>query len=203
MDSVIIGVTGGVGAGKSAVLSHLEEKGAFVLRADDVGREVMEPGGQCFDDVVSLFGPGILTEEHTINRATVAGLVFTEPALRTALNAIIHPAVRKEIIRRLSVEMEKGRMILVVETALLMEARYQEFCQEIWYVYAPEETRIQRVMADRGYSREKALDIIKNQASDEEFRAAATVVIDNSRGLSDTLAQVDRQLEELISRLLL
>lgn len=194
---ITIGITGGVGAGKSTVLSYLESRfDAYVIQADQVGHLVMEPGEECYTPVVQLFGKQVIKEDKTIDRRRVSDVVFSQPELLLKLNGIIHPAVKRYILRRLEAEKEKGRGLCVVEAALLLEDNYQVFCDEIWYVHTDREIRISRLMEIRGYTRGKAEGIIKSQASEEFFRAHADYVIENNGDLGRTY----RQIEEGVKR---
>lgn len=187
----IIGLTGGVGTGKSTVLSFLEKEwGAFVIQADAVGHLVMEPEGECYAPVTALFGKEIIKEDKTIDRKRVSDVVFGQPDLLEKLNAVIHPAVKRYILQRLEEQKRSGRAICVVEAALLFEDHYQDFCDEIWYVHTDKETRIQRLRDSRGYTREKALSIIDSQAPDAFFLAHADYVIENNGNLEETRRQV-------------
>ena len=188
-----IGITGGVGAGKSTVLDYLEkEYHAFVIQADQIGHLVMEPGEECYAPVIGLFGKEIIKNDKTIDRRMVSDVVFSHAEKREQLNAIIHPAVKRYIRRSLKEQEKAGREICVVEAALLLEDNYQEFCDEIWYVHTDKEIRIARLMESRGYSREKSESIICSQASEEFFRAHADYVIVNN----GDLAQTHRQIKE-------
>ena len=190
----VIGVTGGVGAGKSTVLEVLEEKGACVIQADLIGHLVMEPGGSCYEAVVSLFGKSVIKEDKTIDRKQVSDVVFQVAEKREALNRIIHPAVKRSIMEKLAEERKKGRKLCVVEAALLLDDNYQAFCDEVWYVRTEESVRIRRLMESRGYSEEKSRSIIANQRKDEEFLQAADFVIDNSGTPLETRRQIEERL---------
>lgn len=187
----IIGLTGGVGAGKSTVLSFLEKEwGAYVIQADAVGHLVMEPEGECYAPVIALFGKEIIKEDKTIDRKRVSDVVFGQPDLLDKLNALVHPAVKRYILHELEEQKRKGRAISVVEAALLFEDNYQKFCDEVWYVHTDMETRIRRLKESRGYTREKALSIIDSQAPDEFFLEHADYVIENNGDLEETCRQV-------------
>ena len=176
-----IGLTGGVGAGKSRLLAFLQEKyDAFVLQADEVGHIVMEPGMPCYAPVISLFGPEIIKTDKTLDRKRISDVVFAEAEKRQKLNEIIHPAVKDYIQEALEKEALAGRKIAVVEAALLLEDHYQDFLDEIWYVYADEQARIRRLRDARGYTEEKARSIMAAQMPDEDFRSHADFVIGNS-----------------------
>jgi len=192
--SYVIGITGGVGAGKSQVLSFLKnEFGAEVILADEVGRELMEPGGGCFRPVVELFGPGVVKSDGTLDRQMIAGIIFRDKKMLEKQNQIIHPAVKAEIRRRCA----KSRAdIVAVEAALLLEAHYEDVCDEFWYVYADEETRRRRLKSDRGYSDERINAVMSNQLTDTAFRTGCQRVIDNSGEFADTERQIKIALTE-------
>ena len=187
-----IGITGGVGAGKSTVLAYLEEKyNAFVIQADEVGHIVMEPGQACYQPVIDLFGKEVIKNDKTIDRKRVSDVVFGQPVFLTRLNGIIHPAVKQSILKSLEEQKRKGRKLCIVEAALFLEEHYQDFCDEVWYIYTDEEVRIQRLMESRGYTREKSLGIIGNQASEAYFRVHTDYVIENNGDLEKTWKQID------------
>ena len=193
----VIGVTGGVGAGKSTVLGILEKEfDAYVLQADLLGHVLMEPSEECYDAVFSLFGNEIIKKDKTIDRRRISDVVFTDKDMLLKLNGIIHPAVKQRILRLISEQREAGRKLCVVEAALFLEERYQEFCDEVWYVYTEEEIRIQRLMESRGYSRDKSLGIIRNQVSDQAFRENTDYVIENNGDLEDTRRQIREGIEK-------
>lgn len=187
----IIGVTGGVGAGKSTVLDILKkEYGAQILLADEIGKELMEPGKTCFQPVIDAFGKQIVDKEGRLDRRKISEIVFKDKTELERLNAIIHPAVQKEIELRLEYFRSAGSSLSVIESAILIEAGYEEICNEIWYIYVTSEKRIQRLMESRGYTREKCLEIMDNQLADEEFRRSAAVVIDNGGTVEETKEQI-------------
>ena len=196
-DMRIIGVTGGVGAGKSTVLGFLQEKyDAFVIQADEVGHLVMEPGQECYEPVIHLFGKDVIKNDKTIDRKRVSDVVFGHPDMLARLNGIIHPAVKRFILKTLEEQRKQGRALCVVEAALFLEEHYEEFCDEVWYVHTDREIRIQRLMENRGYTREKSIGIIENQATEEYFRAHTDRTIENNGNLEMTF----RQIEEGVSQ---
>ena len=192
-----IGITGGVGAGKSTVLAFLEkEYGAFVIQADQVGHLVMEPGEECYEPVIALFGKQIIKEDKTIDRKRVSDVVFGKPEKLLQLNSIIHPAVKRYILKSLEEQKEAGRLLVIVEAALLLEEHYQDFCDEVWYVHTDKDIRIRRLMENRGYTREKAQSIIANQASEKFFLAHTDYVIENNGDLEKTYRQIRERVRE-------
>ena len=192
----VIGITGGVGAGKSEILKYLREKhGAVVIEADKVGHLLMEPGGACYYRIVEKFGSSILNGDQTINRGKLGKIVFADDALLKDLNKIIHPGVKSHIVSEIGKERAYHRTdLFVVEAALLIEDHYDVICDEMWYIHTDAKVRAERLRASRGYDDEKIAAICANQKSPEEFKAACQVVIDNSNDLTGTYKQIDEQL---------
>ena len=192
----VIGITGGVGAGKSEILKYLKEKhGAMVVEADKVGHLLMEPGGACYYSILEKFGSSILNGDQTINRGKLGKIVFADPQLLDALNKIIHPRVKSYIVSEIAKERAYHRTkYFVVEAALLIEDHYDVICDELWYIHTDEAVRADRLRESRGYDDEKIESIMANQKSPEEFKSACQVVIDNSGLLEYTQEQIDRQL---------
>ena len=189
---ITIGITGGVGAGKSTVLDFLEEKyQAYVMKADEIGHLVMEPGQSCYEPVIRLFGKQVIKNDKTIDRRQVSDVVFSHPGMLEKLNQIIHPAVKQYIRDYLALKKQQGQKVCVVEAALLLEDHYQEFCDTIWYIHTDKEIRIQRLMENRGYTREKSESIIASQAPEEFFRANADYVVINNGGFAETRQQIE------------
>ncbi|MBR4209501.1 MAG: dephospho-CoA kinase [Lachnospiraceae bacterium] len=183
-----IGITGGVGSGKSDVLAFLrQEYKAVVLQADKVSHELMEPGKPAYEKIKEIFGEAYLLPDGQIDREKLGNVVFLDKEKLAILNAILHPAVKEEIARRMREEEEKGTKVFVLESALLSIDGYPEMLDEIWYIYTKTETRIVRLMLSRRYSVEKCMEIMSRQPSEEEFRALADVVIDNSGNWRDTM----------------
>ena len=193
---MVIGVTGGVGAGKSTVLGILkDEYGAVLIMADDVARYLMEPGGASYAAVVSEFGSGILQdpekEDSPVNRKALAAIVFSDPEKLKILNSLTHPAVRSEIKNIIKNEYVKNPdAIIVVEAALLIEAGYEDMLDCLCVVTAEREVRIARLEASRGYSRERSENVIASQLSDKEFAEHADLIIDNSGDIESTAGQI-------------
>ncbi len=192
----VIGITGGVGAGKSEILKYLREQyGAVVMEADKVGHLLMEPKGICYQAIVDSFGELILNEDQTINRGILGKVVFADKGFLDRLNRIIHPGVKSYIANEIEKERKSGHTeYFVVEAALLLEDHYEVICDEIWYIDASIEIRTKRLKESRGYNDEKILRIMANQKTSEEFKAACQIIIDNSGELTDTYRQIDRQL---------
>lgn len=195
----VLGITGGVGAGKSTLLAYLNEKyRADVLQLDAAAHDLMEPGRACYGPVIDAFGRDILNEDGSINRAALYAKTFRDADRVRELNAIVHPRV-KEFVRAWIKQKreETDAPFLVLEAALLLEDHYEQICDEIWFIYVNDEVRKKRLAASRGYTPEKTEQILKNQQSEAEFRAACQWTVDNSSDfLEDTYEQIDRGLRE-------
>ena len=195
---ITIGITGGVGAGKSTVLDFLEERyQAYVMKADEIGHLVMEPGQACYEPVTALFGKQVIKEDKTIDRRQVSDVVFSHPEMLEKLNQIIHPAVKQYIREQLLLKKQQGQKVCVVEAALLLEDHYDAFCDKVWYIHTDQEIRIERLMSSRGYTREKAENIIARQATEGFFREHADYIIQNNGDLDETWRQIEEGIRAL------
>ena len=190
---MVIGLTGGVGCGKSTVIACLEQDfHAKILMADELGHRAMEPGTSCYDQIVQLFGKCCVTEDGEIDRNAVAARMYASDELREQLNGIIHPYVKNEIRKKL---MEwSDEPLIVVETAILFESGCEEICDEVWGVLTSVEIRIQRLMDSRNYSIEKCQAIMKKQLSDDEFERRCKRIIRNDGDMQE----LRNQLKELL-----
>lgn len=185
---MVIGLMGGVGSGKSTILNYLQEKyDAYIIQTDIVAKEIMEPGSQAFDEIKKEFPTVII--DGVIDSQKLAQIVFNDKVALNKLNSITHPATIKETINRIK---ESDSEYIIVESALLIGTGIEEYCDELWFVFCNKETRIQRLMSSRGYSREKAESIIINQMSDEEFKKYSDVIIDNSGTEKTTYEQIEK-----------
>ena len=194
----IIGITGGVGAGKSTVLDHLEKQyNACVLQADKIGHLVMEPGSICYGQVIALFGKQIIKNDKTIDRKMVSDVVFAHEEMRQKLDDIIHPAVKSYILDKIEEQKKAGCTLMIVEAALLLEDHYDAFCDKVWYIHTDQEIRIERLMSSRGYTREKAENIIARQATEGFFREHADYIIQNNGDLDETWHQIEEGIRAL------
>ena len=194
----IIGITGGVGAGKSTVLDHLEKQyNACVLQADKIGHLVMEPGGICYGQAIALFGKQIIKNDKTIDRKMVSDVVFAHEEMRQKLDDIIHPAVKSYILDKIEEQKKAGYTLMIVEAALLLEDHYDAFCDKVWYIHTDQEIRIERLMSSRGYTREKAENIIARQATEGFFREHADYIIQNNGDLDETWRQIEEGIRAL------
>jgi dephospho-CoA kinase len=184
-----IGLTGGIGSGKSTVSALLAAHGAVVVDADRIAREVVEPGTPGLAAVVEAFGPAVLTPDGALDRPALAAVVFADPEARRRLDAIVHPLVRARG-RALEAAAPSGSVV-VHDVPLLVETGQASSYDLVLVVLADEETRVARLV-QRGLAAEDARARIAVQATDEQRRAAADVVLDNSGTPEQLAAQVDR-----------
>lgn len=194
----VIGITGGVGTGKSEVLNYLEQKhGAVVCQADLVARNLEKKNTICYRQIVEHFGEGILAENGRIDREKLAKVVFSDGEERKKLNAIVHPAVKKRILGLIREQEKKGTELFVLEAALLLEDHYDEICDETWYIYAEDDVRRKRLKLSRGYGDERIDGIFQSQKSRDEFLKRCDRAVDNSRSFDDTRTQLDSIMKRL------
>lgn len=192
-----IGITGGVGSGKSEILSYIRDHyPCEIVLADDLAKELQEPGKACYAPLTKLLGKDILGPDGRIIRKTMAEQIFSDSSLLEKVNALVHPAVTAEILRRIE-EAKKSRKIFLffVEAALLIENGFDKICDEMWYIYANEKVRRERLAVSRGYSEEKICAIMASQLPETDFRNKCQVVIDNSGSFSESIRQIDQVLE--------
>ena len=189
----VIGLTGGIGVGKSSVVSLLQSLGAHIIEADQVGHRVYRPGTEGWQRVVVLFGPDILDANKEVDRKRLGELVFSDPDAIASLNAAVHPLISEEIQARLKALEGDGAAVAVVEAAVLLEAEWDAMVDEVWVVSAPEERTIERVQLQRGLTEPQVRQRMKAQSPAERKLQRADVVIDNG---ADTEA-LRRRVESL------
>ena len=189
-----IGVTGGVGAGKSEVLSYLDERAdSFVLYSDRLAEKESKPGGRCYSEIVKAFpDQKLYNADGMMNRAAFAKEVFSDEKKRLALDGIIHPMMREIIMEDVKEKRTEGKYkYYFLEAALLIEEHYYEVLDALWYIFAPIDVRRDRLKTSRHYSDEKIDAILSKQLDDREFRRYADVVIDNGGDFSSTKEYIE------------
>ena len=195
---LLIGLTGGIGSGKSTVSALLAERGAVVIDADAITRELQQPGTPVFEAMVERFGPGIVALDGSLDRQAVADLVFNDAQALADLNAIVHPAVGAEIARRMG-DLADTDQIVVLDVPLLVETGRDDLAAVVVVDVDPE-VALTRLVEQRGMRADDARARMARQASREERLARADEVIDNSGSLDDLRAQVDALWERLLAR---
>ena len=193
--SKVIGVTGGIGAGKSRVIRWLSEHfSLFLIEADQVGAELMEPGKAVYSALLEAYGEKILAPDRTIDKKALSAIAFSSDEAQDRVNAIEHPLICDEIRRRIKSSHYK---FILLEAALLKGGGLVPDCDEVWYVRADKETRIERLMTSRGYSREKCETFLALQLQDEDFLSFADVTIDNGGDFEKTKAALLKETKRL------
>ncbi|MWV44001.1 dephospho-CoA kinase [Paenibacillus sp. HJL G12] len=187
-----IGLTGGIATGKSTVSALLVNKGALLVDADVIAREVMLPGHPVLSAVTDHFGQAVLLADGTLDRKKLGEIVFHDPTQRQALNDITHPAIRREIRMQMeSLEREYPDKLVVVDIPLLFESGLEAMFERVMMVYAPKATQLERLMKRNRLSRDEASARIRSQMDIEEKKQRADIVIDNSGDAEQTKRQVD------------
>ncbi|MDO4265703.1 MAG: dephospho-CoA kinase [Eubacteriales bacterium] len=183
----VLGVTGGVGSGKSSVLSMLKEDFGFkILQTDLLAKELMQPGTVCFERLKEAFGTRILAPDGTIDKKAYADLIYGDERLQKLSDAIVHPAVWEAAKERIASISKTGiRARIALETAL-PSREYKELCTAVLYVFALRPVRITRLMESRGYSYERCLEIMESQPAEDGYMAYADAVLDNGSGLMES-----------------
>ncbi len=184
----VIGITGGIGTGKSTILEILEKTyDAYIVETDKLAHQLMSPGASTYKNIVDYFGTEILQDNQSIDRGKLGQIVFRDEQKLQKLNEIVHPAVKTYILKDIEEKrQERSISYYVIEAALLIEDGYKLICDEIWYIYTSQSVRIERLLKSRGGNEEKWLQVIKNQSSEAFYREHCDVVIDNGEDVEKT-----------------
>lgn len=192
----IIGITGGVGAGKTKLLQYIEDNyKCRIIRADEAAHLMEQPGQECYARLVGLLGNAILNPDGTINKKHMADIIFSDSDMLEKVNDIIHPEVKKYILSEIEAERSGGNAeYFFIEAALLIEEHYDKIVDELWYIHTDEAIREKRLSQNRQYSAEKIKDIMRRQLSEEDFRKHCGVVITNNGSPEDAYRQIKHML---------
>ena len=186
---ILVGLTGGIGSGKSTVSGLLQARGAVIIDADAIVREVQQPGSPVLVELVQKFGPDVLAQDGSLDRQAVANIVFTDPDALKSLNAIVHPAVGREMNQRM-IAQRASNNVVILDIPLLTE-NPREGLQGRIVVDIPVELQVQRLTSFRGFDEADARARISRQATRQERLDKADFVVDNSGGLEDLIPQID------------
>lgn len=197
----VIGLTGGIGSGKSTVAKLLEEKGAVLLDADRIGHEIYTPGKPAYDEIVAEFGRDVLASDGTIDRKKLGPIVFSDPKKLDRLNQITHPRIFQAARERLAELEQQGVRVAVVEAAILLEAGWEELADEIWVTVVDPETAAQRTADRSGLDPDQVLARIRSQMTNDERIRRADVAISTEGSLDDTARRTDEEWGRLLDRL--
>lgn len=199
---IVIGLTGGIASGKSTAAEQLRKLGAVIIDADRVGHRSYEPGTPGFEKVVNAFGHDTVGKDGMIDRRVLGGKVFGAPQELERLNAILWPEIRRLIAEEIAQIRERDKdSVIVIEAAVLIEAGWQDLCDEVWVVTASPEVAIERLQSRNGLTREAALARINAQMTSKERAAYGQVVVDNSGTEEQLIQKVDRAWRVLQQRL--
>lgn len=193
---MIIGLTGSIATGKSTVANMLRAKGFPIVDADVISREIVEPGSPVLKEISEAFGEGALREDGTMNREWIGARIFGDETERQKLNRIMHPAVRKEMLRQKDEWLGKGAQIVIMDIPLLFESKLQHFVDKILVVSANPKVQKERLMARNHLTEEEADDRIHSQLPIAEKESGADAVIYNDGTLKETEKQLDQILIE-------
>lgn len=194
----VIGITGGIGSGKSLVAEIMVKKHkAYLINTDRIAKEQMMPGGISYPGVVEYFGNGILREDGTIDNNKLSKIIFSDTKKRLKLNSLTHPNVLVEVQKEIAdKKASKDVPFCIIETALMIESGYDFVCDEVWYVHSSSEIRRKRLKEHRGYSDEKIDAIFESQSKEEDFFRKFSKVIYNNGDISS----LDHQIDKLLNR---
>nr|WP_213975172.1 dephospho-CoA kinase [Tepidanaerobacter acetatoxydans] len=199
MALTVVGLTGGIASGKSTVSSLLKDKGAAIIDADEIAKEIMSKGKPVWVNVVNHFGEQILNDDKSdIDRKKLADIVFSDRIQLEALNSLTHPEILKEIKKQLENYKKAGRKVIVIDAALLLESGLDALVDEVWLVAVDEKTQIKRlIMREKDMAHAQALNRIKSQMPLKEKLKYANRVIDNNAGIEETREQIDEIWREI------
>ncbi|MBI0390625.1 dephospho-CoA kinase [Thermoactinomyces sp. CICC 24226] len=198
---MLVGLTGSIATGKSTVSEMFRRKGAEIIDADQIAREVVEPGTEGLERIAREFGPGILDDEGKLNRERLGARIFHNPAEREKLNRLLHPLIVDSMRDKTEkIKKEKDPDLLIWDVPLLIEGNLTQWVEVVILVYTPKEIQLERLMKRNALSREEAEKRILAQMDIEEKKKHADYVIDNRGTLSETERQVDQLWKQLISK---
>ncbi|MDW7662879.1 MAG: dephospho-CoA kinase [Bacillota bacterium] len=190
---MFIGLTGGIGSGKSTVTNYLKNKDYIVIDADVLAKTVVEPGEKAYFDIVTAFGESILNSDGSINRKQLGDIIFQDEVQRKKLNEIVHPEVRRLMMELLH-EFSFHNTLIFADIPLLIESNLMSGFDEVWLVYAPEEICVDRIMKRDGISREDALLRIRAQMAIDEKMTVSDLILYNTADLEFLFRQIDEAL---------
>ena len=187
---LVIGLTGGIGSGKTTVSGFLEELGAEVIDADKVGHVTYLPDMPAWRDLIDTWGEDLLQPNREVDRKKLGAIVFSDPANLEKLNSIVHPRMRDIMNDRIEAFRGEGKQVVVVDAAILIEAKWTSLVDEVWVTVAPEDVVVQRVMARNGWDEEQVRSRMASQMPTEERQGYAQVVIDTNASLDEVRERV-------------
>ena len=196
---ITIGLTGGIGTGKSTVTETLRELGAAIIDADKVGHEAYLPGTPAYQDIVAEWGSGVLGPTGEIDRKKLGGIVFNNPAALQRLNQIVHPRMRAMLFDRIDQGRRQGVGAVVLEAAILIESGWDSLVDEVWVTVAPEDTVIKRIQGRNNFTADQIRARIRSQLSTQERVAKSQAVIDTDCTIPEVRQKVRKLWDERVA----
>lgn len=194
----VLGITGGMGSGKTTVASYLKDKGAVVVDADIVAREVLTKGSEAISEIEKTFGKEVLLEDGSLNRNKLAEIVFKDGLKLNVLNSITHKYIIEKLISEVDAIKKAGKTrFIVIDAPIPVKHGFVDMTDEIWAVVADKEKRVERIIERSGLSHEEALARIESQANDDEYINVASKVIENNKDLYDLKIKVSEMLQDI------
>ncbi|XQY90953.1 dephospho-CoA kinase [Metabacillus sp. HB246100] len=197
--TLVIGLTGGIASGKSTVTSMIKEKGFQIVDADMISREVVKAGESAYHEIVKQFGPQILKVNKELDREKLGNVIFSDEEKRVQLNQIVHPAVRKEMLKKIHEAKSKNLQAIVLDIPLLFESKLTNLVDKVLVIYVDEKTQLSRLMNRNNLSEQDAKMRIQSQLSIEKKKKMGDYVIDNSGTIQETKEQLNEIIKKLLS----
>ncbi|MGD6816820.1 dephospho-CoA kinase [Metabacillus sp. 113a] len=194
--NMVIGLTGGIASGKSTISAYLKKLGYPIVDADIIAKEAVGPGMPAYKGILEVFGETVLHADGAINREKLGSLIFRDREKRGQLNAIVHPEVRKEMLRQRDQFLEEGHKAVILDIPLLFESKLAHYADKSLLVYVSPEVQLERLMNRNGYSQAEARQRINSQMPLEEKRALADETIDNNGRMENSFYQLDEILRK-------
>lgn len=188
--SLVIGLTGGIASGKSTVAKMFTDLGIPVIDADVIAKKVVEPGEEPYKQVVKVFGKEILSPDSTINRPKLGSIIFSNEEKRGQLNQIVHPAVRKQMLKKKKDYIKRGEKCIVLDIPLLFESKLTSLTDQTLVVFVDEETQLKRLMERNQLTEQEALNRIRSQMPLKEKAKLADELIDNNHSMEESKKQL-------------
>ena len=197
----VLGLTGGIGCGKSEAAAYLESLGAKHIDADEISRACTDVGGCALPKIREVFGDGVFGENGMLNRRGLGNIIFNNPAAKRALEGIIHPLVQKTVMDEIDAAGRDGIPVTVLNVPLLFETGMDVLCDETWVLTADEDVQVQRICDRDGLSEEQARARIRSQMAPQDRNDRATKVIDTDRPVEKTRAELQNMYYQLLNRI--
>jgi dephospho-CoA kinase len=193
----IIGLTGGIASGKSTVTKYLRQQGYTVVDCDKIAWELAEPDGSIWQVYFARYGSKVINPDRSLNRQAVADIVFRDKKELDAINSLVHPLIKDEMMSQVKAAGDEGEKVIFLDVPLLFEASYDKLVDEKWLVYVSRDTQLRRLMSRNDFNHDEAVRRIDSQMSLEEKKKLSDVIINNNADRKRLRRQLDEKLEHL------